>query len=212
MTDSHTLNPTSTILPFRKPSIVRLACVKCGAEATAACDCGVEYKPAAIRAAEALTASPTRSDRAIAEEIGVNRRTVIKARRRLVQSAPVDEKRIGLDGRTRKLPAAPGARPGNGRVRAVHWSRRVHPSAIYVDQISYKTDPELMALRAEQQALWKGRLLKHAQKALQATANAYRATADAETIAAAKAAADAWTEVTEELKARSAVEAHGDEQ
>jgi hypothetical protein len=58
--------------------------------------------PAVEKAAEALKRDPTRSDRAIAKDAGVNRRTVVKARKQLVHSAP--EPRTGIDGKTRKVP------------------------------------------------------------------------------------------------------------
>jgi len=47
---------------------------------TAACDCGVAYVPAGQRAAEAVQKSPEKSNRAIAAEIGVDHKTVAKAR------------------------------------------------------------------------------------------------------------------------------------
>jgi len=72
---------TTNVIPLRKPSLARLACVKCGAETDAACNCGVEYKPAAARAAEAIAANPEKSNRMIADEIGVDEKTVRKARR-----------------------------------------------------------------------------------------------------------------------------------
>jgi hypothetical protein len=63
--------------------------------------CGVGYKPKAVLAAEAITASPEKSDRAIADEIGVGKDTVRRAR--VAHDAPV-ESRTGKDGRTRRLP------------------------------------------------------------------------------------------------------------
>lgn len=96
-----------------------LECKSCGTTVKAGCTCGVAYVPVAWRAAKAVAADPTKSDRAIAAEIGVNRRTVVKARAQLVHSAPVEkrtgkatvsrdtvEKRTGRDGKSRKVPAA----------------------------------------------------------------------------------------------------------
>ena len=81
----------------------KLQCSSCGADATASCDCGVAYVPAGKRAQEAVAASPERSDRAIAAEIGVDHKTVAKARARTGDNSPV-QKRTGKDGKPRKMP------------------------------------------------------------------------------------------------------------
>jgi hypothetical protein len=52
----------------------QLRCSACGADATASCDCGVAYLPAGKRAEEVVAANPEKSDRVIAEEIGVGSR------------------------------------------------------------------------------------------------------------------------------------------
>jgi len=51
--------------------------------------CGAPYVLAGERAAEAIASNPTRSDRAIAEEIGVNQSTVSRARKRTDAPASV---------------------------------------------------------------------------------------------------------------------------
>jgi hypothetical protein len=58
------------------------------------------------RAAEAVAANPQKSDRAIAAELGVSHPTVAKARDQATgNNLPVDdEPRIGLDGKTRRMP------------------------------------------------------------------------------------------------------------
>jgi hypothetical protein len=84
-----------------KVSIQRLQCSACGAEANAACNCGKPYVPASVKAAEAVKANPEKSDRAIAKEIGVDHKTVAKARSATGEYSPVE--RTGLDGKTRKL-------------------------------------------------------------------------------------------------------------
>jgi hypothetical protein len=88
---------TATII---KMSIQRMACVSCGAEANASCNCGVNYQPKSIRATEAVRANPGKSDRAIAAEIGVSPMTVNRVRA-TVPDVTVD-KRVGLDGKTRR--------------------------------------------------------------------------------------------------------------
>jgi hypothetical protein len=83
-------------------SIQRLICAGCGAETNATCNCGMEYRPKAARAREAIEATPEKSNRAIAEEIGVDEKTVRKARSTADQ--PAVQERTGLDGKTRKMP------------------------------------------------------------------------------------------------------------
>ncbi|UPK31756.1 hypothetical protein IVB18_25845 [Bradyrhizobium sp. 186] len=61
------------------------------------------YVPAHKVAKAAIAAHPQKSDRAIAEEIGVDHKTVAKARARTGDHSPV-EKRIGKDGKARKMP------------------------------------------------------------------------------------------------------------
>jgi hypothetical protein len=86
-------------------SLQRMVCTACGAEANVSCNCGQPYVPKSVRAREAVKANPEKSSRAIAAEIGVDKNVVEKARKELTgEHSPVDE-RIGLDGKTRKLPA-----------------------------------------------------------------------------------------------------------
>jgi hypothetical protein len=89
--------------PAFQISVVRLQCSVCGAQAAASCNCGQPYVVAAgQRAAEAIKANPEKSDRAIARDIGVSQPTVSKVRKSTDNSFSV-EKRIGLDGKARKL-------------------------------------------------------------------------------------------------------------
>jgi hypothetical protein len=108
-----------------------LHCTVCSAEAISKCSCGAAYigehvplQPAAPakkmtaleRAAAAVTAHPEKSDRTIAEEIGVSHPTVSAARRKLKKTLtglpddlPVG--RIGRDGRRRRLPGQSPGKP-----------------------------------------------------------------------------------------------------
>jgi hypothetical protein len=86
-------------------SIIRLSCSACGAEANASCSCGKPYVPARERAAEAVAAHPDKSNRVIAEEIGVDEKTVRQARASTADQSAVEESRTGKDGRTRRLPS-----------------------------------------------------------------------------------------------------------
>lgn len=91
-------------------SVQRMACTACGAEANASCNCGKPYLPAKKRAAEAIAANPQKSNRAIAEEIGVGRRTVDRARDELGGPGGPPE-REGRDGKVYRLPVKEQADP-----------------------------------------------------------------------------------------------------
>jgi len=84
--------------------VAKLYCSKCGATAGAACDCGVPYVPAGVAAAKAIAAHWEKSDRAIAKEIGIHYSTVREARIKLTGGNPSVDKRIGLDGKARRMP------------------------------------------------------------------------------------------------------------
>jgi hypothetical protein len=75
---------------------MNLCCVKCGAKAKPGCDCGVAYVPAHMYAVKAVAAHPEKSDRAIAAAIGVDHKTVAKARKSVGDKSPT---RIGTDGK-----------------------------------------------------------------------------------------------------------------
>ena len=80
-----------------------ICCSKCGAKARPGCNCGVAYLPAHVFAAKAVAAHPEKSDRTIAKEIGVSDKTVAKARKATAEKSAV-AKRVGRDGKARKLP------------------------------------------------------------------------------------------------------------
>jgi hypothetical protein len=83
--------------------VPKVFCTECGARALAACNCGVAYIPANIAAAIAVAEHPEKSDRAISILTGIARTTLQRARKSTGPSGPVD-KRIGIDGKTRRLP------------------------------------------------------------------------------------------------------------
>jgi len=97
-------NPFSPPPAFHR-SVVQLQCSKCGRETSAACDCCAPYVPKRQRAAEAIAEHPEKSNRAIADDIGVDEKTVREARASTADWSAVDEPRTGKDGRTRKLPS-----------------------------------------------------------------------------------------------------------
>ena len=73
-----------------------ICCSKCGAKAKPGCNCGVAYIPAHAFAAKAVTAHPEKSDRAIAAAIGIDHKTVAKARKSVGEKSPT---RVGMDGK-----------------------------------------------------------------------------------------------------------------
>ena len=85
-------------------------CSDCGAKGEAGCDCGAGYISASAHAAKAIAKDPLRSDRSIAEEIGVDHKTVGKART-TGDFSPVGS-RTGKDGIARKMPirSVPGSK------------------------------------------------------------------------------------------------------
>jgi len=92
MSNVHQLKP--------RPVSSRYVCSACGIGA--ACDCGAVLVSAGARAAAAVRNAPHKSDRAIAAEIGVDHKTVGKARQSTGDHSPVT--RTGLDGKVRRLP------------------------------------------------------------------------------------------------------------
>jgi len=71
-------------------------CSECGAQGEAGCDCEAEYISASAFAIRAIARNPEKSDMALAEEIGISRDTVRRARG-CANAQP--EKRQGKDGK-----------------------------------------------------------------------------------------------------------------
>src|SRR5262249_18714056 len=79
-------------------------CPHCGAAKTVTAETKEAAEPSAIdRAKAAIEASPDRSNRSIASEIGVDEGTVRKARKNSALDSAVDI-RVGRDGRRRRVP------------------------------------------------------------------------------------------------------------
>ena len=78
---------------------IRYVCSECGAPA--GCNCRA---PAITRAEYALLKNPEKSNVAIAKEIGVGHVTVKRARDKLTFPSGKVEKRVGRDGKVRRLP------------------------------------------------------------------------------------------------------------
>src|ERR1700722_13570493 len=87
--------------------MIQMRCSSCGSAAKATCNCDVAYLPAGEFAARAVAANPEKSDRALAKEIGVDAATVRRARKHATAANAAVDKRIGRDGKTRKLPKRP---------------------------------------------------------------------------------------------------------
>jgi hypothetical protein len=83
----------------------QMHCSACGAAAKATCKCGVAYIPAGEFAARAVAAHPEKSDRAIAQAIGVGHQTVARARKAGGPNGPPE--RIGRDGKRQTATKAP---------------------------------------------------------------------------------------------------------
>src|ERR1700726_4036552 len=104
-----------------------ICCSKCGAKAKPGCNCGVAYVPARVYAAKAVAAHPEKSDRTIAREIGVSDKTVAAARKATAEKSAV-AKRIGRDGKARKLPTRMTPEAANAmRARAEAVARLFPP-------------------------------------------------------------------------------------
>ena len=87
-------------------------CSDCGAKGEAGCDCGAGYISASAFAAKASARNPGKSNRAIAEEIGVSESTVRVGRKEQLRENNAVEHRTGKDGRRRKMPirSVPGSK------------------------------------------------------------------------------------------------------
>lgn len=96
-----------TVVALRKKATSRMQCSGCGASADVSCNCGVPYIPATARAAKAIAKNPNKSDRAIAADLGIGNATVSRARRKSTVSRDTVKKRVGRDGKARKLPKRP---------------------------------------------------------------------------------------------------------
>jgi hypothetical protein len=82
-----------------------ISCKACGITLAAGCGCrvGYDYVKPIERAKRAIANTPDKSDRAIAEDIGVSDTTVLRARRTTASKEAV-EKRTGKDGKARRQP------------------------------------------------------------------------------------------------------------
>ena len=114
-------------LPVRQ----QLVCSECGADGEGSCRCGAPYVPAGQRAADAIAANPTKSNCAIAEEVGVNPETVRRARKNSTAAdAAVEEKRTGKDGKSRRMPQSRSPSPEEWNVALEKsWQQELMDSA-----------------------------------------------------------------------------------
>jgi hypothetical protein len=101
---------------MREHPQAEFVCTACGADRS--CQCNAPAIPKIERAKAAIAANPTKSDRAIAAEIGVSHETVRKARPTVNELTVEQENeladewgrrdsdlyRTGLDGKTRRMP------------------------------------------------------------------------------------------------------------
>lgn len=109
---------------------LRLECSACGARAEAACYCGAPYVRAGQRAATAIAHNPQKSDRAIAAELGIDHKTVGKARKSTGEYSPV-EKRTGKDGKARRVPVPVEEMPTEEEADQA-WQNDVYDQACFL--------------------------------------------------------------------------------
>jgi hypothetical protein len=98
---------TAAIYQTKKSVVTNWMCSSCAEDAS--CNCGAPLMSKAQRAAEAISRGSSKSDRAIAKEIGVGSNTVRRAREATAPCGAVDETRTGLDGKQRKMPSRSAA-------------------------------------------------------------------------------------------------------
>jgi hypothetical protein len=88
----------ATVLKLKpRTSTAGLRCSECGAATKATCNCGAIYISAGEYAAKAVAASPKKSNRAVADDLGVSRETVRRARKTAGTNVPPT--RTGKDGK-----------------------------------------------------------------------------------------------------------------
>jgi hypothetical protein len=97
----------SNVVSIKAP--IRLRCSSCGITQDAACECGAPYVAAGMLAKQAVVEFPEKSNRAIADELGLSNQTVMRAREAVAPNgAPEAETpltRTGRDGK--QYPAKP---------------------------------------------------------------------------------------------------------
>jgi hypothetical protein len=98
-------------------AVVRLQCSGCGSEANATCNCGKPYVPAKVQAKERVEANPEKSNRAIAAELGIGEATVRRARAETTAPDDAVDERIGLDGKTRRMPVRDEPPPSEDEIK-----------------------------------------------------------------------------------------------
>ena len=110
-----------TVVPLTAPA-VDLRCSKCGATTHAHCDCGVAYVPVSAIVAPAIAKpeNATKTNRALAAELGIDERTVRRARAGSGAAFAAPEKRVGKDGKS--YPARQSRRLVKSAARAADLS------------------------------------------------------------------------------------------
>jgi hypothetical protein len=151
-----------------KPARARLECSACGATANAACDCGAPYVPSTAEkrelVAEALKKNPKKSNRQVAQAVGVAHKTIAAVRRGLESTGEIPqlEKTTGKDGRDRPagkpkvtLPRSTAAQisdPGTDADRTAYLLRV--DQAIRLAAYSGPVTEEIVAAARQVAAAW----------------------------------------------------------
>lgn len=129
---------------------MKMCCPSCGANARAGCNCGVDYVPAGEYAAQQVAKPENRekSNRMLADEIGVSKDTVRTARKVGGEKSP-PEKRVGRDGKKQSATKKKSKRQQGGGTATVptacttidperHHDEGDPPEKIWKTQFDYR--------------------------------------------------------------------------
>jgi hypothetical protein len=133
----------------------KLVCEKCGAVGEAGCECGasfLRYANATSKADQVAAAlldpgCAAKSDRAIAAALGVSDKTVAAGRRATAENSAVSERRVGLDGKSRRTPSLSGS-ADNPHAATARDEKRRNSQEDWRSQLAIKKS-EIHDLKAE---------------------------------------------------------------
>jgi hypothetical protein len=214
----------STVVQLkRKAEMPVLRCTGCGLTAEAPCDCGAGFeilRPGQA-AAKAIAAHPEKSDRAIAVTVGVDHKTVAKARQSSGENSP-PQKRTGLDGKQHPVKRKPPRKGSRLWAQAEErkWKAAKKSGAFtgsygeWLDRLREPPTPapapdqsskELKAHYAEQYAKTgqenlKNIFLMNCAASVGIARNDYRGPMSETLVAEAERVARAWSELAERLR------------
>jgi hypothetical protein len=121
-------------------------CSSCGADR--GCDCNAPAIPKSVLAARAIEKAPNRSNRVIAEEIGIDEKTVRKARKATADQSGV-QKRKGKDGRERAVPRARPKEKSQAVIRAEQVKEKAQAEGRQLKALDRSRLSDMVELRSE---------------------------------------------------------------